>query len=309
MPEQDNLSSRETVRAVLEVIAPGYTDFRIQPLAGSFSNCTNLVAVEFAGEVKRQIVVRRYNEANGNCEAKARREYEALRLLRDTGVPAPAPLYLDAEGKLLGSPGIVTALVAGKMIEAVTEPKNWGKRAEVLAQMLARIHKVNYAEADQTLLMDANVNAAWFLKRGSVPEYMRGHPDGVMVWETVHDGLPSRQVDKSVLIHVDYWSGNVLWEGDEVSAVVDWEEAGYGEAGIDVAYCLMEFYLLGLDNAADSFLKVYEKEMGHATANLGLWELAAAARPMTDQAGWFTRPGMAERFRAFITRAREMVTG
>jgi len=156
----------------------------------------------------------------------------------------------------------VTAFVAGKMIEAVVAPETWGERAEILAQMLARIHKVNYAEADQTLLMDANVNAAWFLKRGSVPEFMKGHPDGVRVWETVRDGLTRRQVDKPVLIHLDYWSGNVLWENEQISAVVDWEEAGYGEAGIDVAYCLMELRLLGQDKAADRFWKFTRRKWG-----------------------------------------------
>jgi hypothetical protein len=44
----------------------------------------------------------------------------------------------------------------------------------------------------------------------------------------------------------------------------------------------MDMVLSGLGQAADEFLRVYEAEMGRRVANLGLWELAAAARPMPD---------------------------
>jgi aminoglycoside phosphotransferase (APT) family kinase protein len=98
-------------------------------------------------------------------------------------------------------------------------------------------------------------------------------------------------------------SGNILWENDRISAIVDWEEAGYGDPGMDVAYCLMELYLEGMDTAAAEFLQAYEQEAGRPVANLAYWELAAAARPMIDIDGWITRPFMAERFRRFIANA------
>jgi hypothetical protein len=72
---------------------------------------------------------------------------------------------------------------------------------------------------------------------------------------------------------------------------------------MDVAYCLMELYLEGMDTAAARFLQAYEQEAGRPVANLAYWELAAAARPMIDIDGWITRPFMAERFRRFIANA------
>jgi aminoglycoside phosphotransferase (APT) family kinase protein len=52
--------------------------------------------------------------------------------------------------------------------------------------------------------------------------------------------------------------------------VVDWEEAAWGDPGIDVGYCRMELCLSGSEDAARVFLESYEAEMGSPVANLGL---------------------------------------
>jgi len=111
------------------------------------------------------------------------------------------------------------------------------------------------------------------------------------VWQTVHDLRPEIAVVEPTLVHVDYWSGNLLGSGDQVSAVVDWEEAGYGDPAIDVAYSVMELFLEGLDDDADDFLRTYHRETGRTLANLAYWKLAASARPMMDLDGWLSRRG------------------
>jgi aminoglycoside phosphotransferase (APT) family kinase protein len=102
------------------------------------------------------------------------------------------------------------------------------------------------------------------------------------------------------IVHIDYWSGNILWEADQISAVVDWEEAAYGNPGIDVAYCRMDMILLGMQAAADEFLQAYEAETGKPVSNLKLWELAAAVRPMFSPEGWISESPAKERFAWFI---------
>ena len=85
---------------------------------------------------------------------------------------------------------------------------------------------------------------------------------------------------------------------------MDWEEAGYGDPAGDVAYARMEYILEGLPEAAETFLRVYQAETGWQLPNLPISELAAGVRPMTDPAGWFTRPNMEERYRKFINDAK-----
>ncbi len=54
-------------------------------------------------------------------------------------------------------------------------------------------------------------------------------------------------------------------------------------------------------------MRVYEAESGHKAENLGLWELAAAVRPMVDPAEWEVdrEPGR-KRLLDFIEGARKM---
>ena len=305
MHDKDALLSRDSVRAVLDVVAPTNVAFSIHPLDGSYSNHTQLVKIEFADKKSQQMVVRRYNKANGDIIGKARREFKTLEWLHHQDIPAPKPLYLDDDGTLLGSPGIITEFVPGTQIEAAPESMEWVSKVDVVAKMLARIHATPYGYDLKKFLMNANIEAAWFLKSGDIPKVMTTHPDGEMVWKIVHDLLPDIQEVEPVLIHLDYWSGNILWDNGEISAIVDWEEAAYGDASIDVAYCRMELYLEGMDEAADKFLHVYEEALGKPVANLGFWELAAAARPMHNLDGWITRPFMDERFSAFYCKCKE----
>jgi aminoglycoside phosphotransferase (APT) family kinase protein len=298
--------SRETITALLDVIAPGSAPLVIDSLPGSFSNSTHFVDVRYPNDYVFRIVVRRYAVfADYDRGEKARREFKTLKLLKTHGIPVPQPLYLDDKGKLLGTPGIVTRYVAGELVVPPSNPPadspGW---VRALATMLTRIHSIFCDSTVQSFLLDANAEATWFARSKAVPDYMKAHPDGALVWKTVRDRLPDLQPVSPALVHIDYWPGNILWDQDRITAVVDWEEAAYGDPGIDVAYCRMQLALDGMDQAADEFLAVYEADMG-PVANLGFWELAAAARPMLNPVGWVEESPARERFRQFIADAQE----
>ncbi len=168
--------------------------------------------------------------------------------------------------------------------------------------MLVRIHSAPVDETLQALLLDANSEALWFVKPEGIPPYMETHPDGRMIWDALPQLRADRQDVKPTLVHLDYWMGNVLWRDMKIMAVLDWEEAAYGDPAVDVGYCRMDMFLsrLGLE-AADEFLAVYEAEMGRRVENLGLWEYAAAPRCMHDPA--WEKECRAE-LRAFIAETR-----
>jgi len=135
-------------------------------------------------------------------------------------------------------------------------------------------------------LLKGNAEATWFLNSEGPPVYMQEYPGGAELWQILHSQFPKIQNVSPALLHLDYWSGNILWHEDEISAVIDWEEAAYGDPAVDVGYALMNITLMGLPDAAEEFLKVYESEMESPVRNLGFWELAAAVRPMTDPQDW-----------------------
>jgi len=305
MPDNENsLPSTETMQALLKIIAPESSVTSVDSLPGSFSNFTHRVEIRAPDGSINYIVIRRY-AVFGDYDRgqKAAREFKTYELLQKQGIPAPQPLYLDQDGLLLGTPGIVTSYIPGRLILSPSDLRTW---ARPLAKTLAQIHSVPCHPSEQTFLLKADLEATWFLRSGTPPPYMKAHRQGMAIWQMVDELFPRLQKTQAGLVHVDYWPGNILWEENQITGVVDWEEAAYGDPAIDVAYCRMNMVLGGLAQAAEKFLRTYELEIGQPVVNLGFWELAAAARPMMDPEGWkIAEPPGSDKFRQFIESASE----
>ncbi len=117
-------------------------------------------------------------------------------------------------------------------------------------------------------------------------------------------------------VHNDYWPGNVLSRGGRLIAVIDWEDAGFGDPMVDVAYCESDMRYAGLDDAADRFIAKYVEKSGRDLVSLELWAVMALARPLPDIARWLEswqmmgQPGMrAGVLRSRHTRLIEMALG
>jgi aminoglycoside phosphotransferase (APT) family kinase protein len=276
---------KEKVHALLGIILPGSTLLKAELLPGSFSNHTHLVEVRLPNGKPHKIVVRRY-KVFGDYDRgeKACREFKTFELLKKHQIPAPEPLLLDESGEILGSPGIVTRFAEGNlMTEVPSDSNDWARKR---AKILAKIHSIPCGKEEQRFLLKGNDEAAWFLKYDTPPRYMQDYPGGADLWHTIRHLSSRLHADIPSLLHIDYWSGNILWREDEISAVLDWEEAAYGDPAIDVAYARMNIVLMDAPEAADEFLRVYESEMRHRPKNLGFWELAASVRPMVDPVDW-----------------------
>jgi aminoglycoside phosphotransferase (APT) family kinase protein len=303
--------SEETAHELLARLCPGSSLMNVTLMPGSFSNHTHLVEARSEDGRVSRYALRRY-QVFGNYDRgeKARREFKAFELMNRRGIPSPEPLLLDDTGELLGVPGIVEGFVEGRlMLETPEDPIDWARKAAV---MLARIHSIPLSEADRSFLLKSNDEAVWFLyfPGGKPPDYMSSFPGGAELWEMIRDLHPRVKPVPPGLIHGDFWEGNILWNEGEISAVLDWEEAGYGDPAIDVSYALMNLRLRGLDTAAEAFLQAYESERGRKLENLGFWQLAAAVRPMVDLIDWnMDRPENMGRFKEFIAEAENLQTG
>ncbi|MGH7490071.1 MAG: phosphotransferase family protein, partial [bacterium] len=183
----------------------------------------------------------------------------------------------------------------------------WAEQAPVVAALLARIHMLACPSALANSMPDATAQATWFLNNGSIPEYMRDHPDGAAIWEIIHHELGALKPPEGALVHGDYWSGNILWEQGKLSGILDWENVAFGQAGFDVANCRMEMIVDGMDDAADTFLRTYEAVTGKPVANLGLCELTVAVQPLWRRAPFLTIAPYQERFGRFVANAKQRV--
>jgi aminoglycoside phosphotransferase (APT) family kinase protein len=244
-------------------------------MPGSFSNATWLIEGERDGRPVR-IVARRYRGGWSDPGGRARREFQALQIAERVGIPVAKPIVLDDVGELLGWPGIVVSYVDGR------QTFKSGDRAWVreMAHVLAAVHSVRCPQAPA--LPSADEEALWFTNTGEMTEAMRFDRDGAAVWEAVQAHRGSLAAVAPALVHLDYWTGNLLWRAGRIAAVVDWEEASCGDPAIDVAYLRRDLWGLGMREEADWFLDEYQSATGGRVRNLAFWELAAAVRSMPD---------------------------
>jgi aminoglycoside phosphotransferase (APT) family kinase protein len=308
MEETQGDLSVQTAQNLLDVIAPGNHVQSIAMAEGSFSNYTHIVTAKLKDGSSYKIVVRRY-KVFGDYDRgkKAVREFKAFELLNRHQVPGAEALYLDKTGEVLGMPGIVTKFVEGSLVmDTPSDPLDWARK---LAKTLAKIHSIPCGQEEKKFLLKGNEEVSWFVKFDAPPTYMQEYPGGADLWRLMKERYPKLQADTPALLHIDYWSGNILWHENEISAVIDWEEAAYGDPACDVAYAMMNIILMGFAEAADEFLKIYKSELGREIKNLEFWKLAASVRPMTDAEDWKVNPGgeNASIFLKFIEDARKKI--
>ena len=283
MNGKDRLPSSESIYALLQEIEPNSLCVDIRSIGDETANGSFLLDAKTQTGTPFRAVIKRYVNYNNDCEKKALLEFNTLSMLQKHNVPVPTPLFVDEAGTMFGAPILVTEFVTGESLWTSPEPLPF---ARALAKTLAQIHSIPCDADAATLLIDLEAHGLWFTRTGEIPDYMRNHPDGQMVWDAIQELRTNIEFVPPSLVHVDYWMGNVLWDealcgSVRVAAVIDWEEASYGDPNFDVGYCRMDMFLSGMGKAAaDEFLALYEAEMGRPVQNLALWELAAAPRPM-----------------------------
>ena len=267
---------------VLHKVNPELTLVSISPARAAFTNVVRVLECHSSSGNTLRLVVKLLTDDPNNAVRRASAEFHGLRLARAHGIPAPEPLYLDVTGELLGVPGLLTRMVDGHQIVA---PENITEWAEMIADVLLKIHAIRPNADDRVHLYSGNEQGLYFLD-GDKREKIASHPLSDRIYDAVSELRPGIERSLAVFIHMDYWPGNLLWRDGRISAVLDWDSAAYGDPALDVANFRMEMYLRGIKLAADIFLNRYEAKSGSRVHNLGFWELACAVRPLPDPAKW-----------------------
>lgn len=274
------------VRAALEMIArrivPNGTVRDVCVLQGGISASMTLLEITSPDGQTRRVVLRIPSESVlKECPSAAADEFRTIRALFQAGVRVPEPLLLDESRTDLPTPYMLLAYVEGAPLY---DPRDRCAYEHRRAEELARIHALDISRSG---LASLRRRPHAFASR------FRGRPSdisGSLDQERIHGALQpfwdSPPHNTPVLLHGDLWPGNLVWNDGELTAVVDWEDAEFGDPLADLAICRLDSLLILGREPMEAFTERYLSATGINTAHLPCWDLCAALRAAPAIATW-----------------------
>lgn len=199
-----------------------------------------------------------------------RTEAVALRLAENAGVAVPRLIAVDADHV---PPLLLSEAVAGASAIPRVRP---AARLRSLGALAATLHGVVVpTDADlphRTRPIPSVDFAALRSRQPAQPLLTRAE-------DAVRDRRPG---SAEGLVHGDLWQGNVLWSGDALTAVVDWECAGVGPAGVDLGSLRCDAALCFGLAAAEDVLTGWQAAAGRPADDVAYWDVVAALSTPPD---------------------------
>ncbi|MCA9567849.1 MAG: phosphotransferase [Myxococcales bacterium] len=188
-------------------------------------------------------------------------EHALLERLVD--LPVARPLLLDLSGDVLPGPLLVLPFVQG-----ASEPADRLEGAAAMGRFLRALHALDPDSLGLPALPTRDD------PRRELPGFLPERPDLARVrWSPA----PRR------LLHGDLWPGNVLWRGDELAVVLDWEDAAVGDPVSDVAVARCELHAVWSPEAAERLLQAYGPV---DPARLALWDAYVSSAALANMDHW-----------------------
>jgi aminoglycoside phosphotransferase (APT) family kinase protein len=304
----------QKLEQLVQKIAPQSKLLRTWHLKGGISAEMTAFEIERPdGQTSRMIVRRPGDKTLKRNPHAARDEFKLLQMTRSLGLPTQTPYYLDQSGQIFSTPYIVIEYIEGRPEFASPHGTDFISQ---LATHLARIHSVDCSNLDISFLPEqAKASAGNF---GERPTKIDPSLDEGRIRATLEAIWPLPRRNTSVLLHGDFWPGNILWRDNQLVAVIDWEDATLGDPLTDFAISRLDIlWIFGID-AMNAFTHHYTSMMAIDYTNLPYWDLYAALRlirlagsNLTEWAAFFlpfgrhdiTEQTIREHFRFFITQA------
>jgi aminoglycoside phosphotransferase (APT) family kinase protein len=219
-------------------------------------------------EQRRSLILRigPPDDVHAGMELEARSQAAAAA----AGAPVPHILVADDSPAALGNPFLICDEIKGETIVRRIQRQLDGAdgqpgRARLLrqcAQALAAIHR---ADADDSGLTQEDQLVEW-------RERLDAMGDTTATFEWGFRWLAARrpQPSAAVLVHGDYRMGNLIVDGSDLAAVLDWELVHVGEAYEDLAWFCIRAWRFGAPaglgagglGSIESFLIAYEEASG-----------------------------------------------
>jgi aminoglycoside phosphotransferase (APT) family kinase protein len=243
--------------------------------------------------VSRELVVRVSPAGRVDYE-KTRREFEVLRVAFARGVRCPEPISV---GRCeTGEDYLVMSRVAGDTNprRLITDERFVVARASIVGQLaedLALIHRIMPADVPQAPGMRGPApgeDALAFHRKTAEDMYrmvlLDPHPaiEWAFRWLDREVARLERPEREPCVVHGDFRIGNMLYDEDGLTAVLDWEGTHIGEPEEDIAWVCTRVWRFGQNEleaggiaSRDEWVRAYEKASGLEVSRerVAAWEV------------------------------------
>lgn len=301
----------QQISELLRAARPDWRLVRAWPLPGATASRVSAIEAEAPDGQRTTLALRQYGAANLKADPHAAQtEYRLLQLLYAAGQPVPRPYLADESCVILPGPFLLQELIDGAPVD---DPADLTDFTAQLSAALADVHACGFARAEVGFLADVCDDFARKLGTGSAQadEYLKE----AAVRAALEGGWPPSPINQPVVLHGDYWPGNVLWRDGTLVGIIDWEDALYGDPLADLAITRLEIsWFFGSavsDVLTDQYLALRPEV---DTTTLPLWDLRAALRACGFNLQAFGLPAsrlasMRTAHRAFIESALAQLAG
>jgi aminoglycoside phosphotransferase (APT) family kinase protein len=216
------------------------------------------------------LVLRRYmNKLVNELPMAIASEVQTLTAARAVlGDLVPEPVAHDVTGARSGCPSLIMTYLPGNPVIHDIDPR---KIVEPLVLLHAQAAPEGFPRYRH-----------WFdIDRLAIPQWTKSPEIWAELIDVVGGGEPSAL---HVVLHRDYHPGNLLWENERLSGIVDWPSSCRGPRGIDVAHTRGNLALVDGVAAAEKFLRAY-RQLVPSYDHDAWWDIADLLSFDSDFAG------------------------
>lgn len=287
---------------------PQSTLLRHWTLTGGISAQITALELQRADGQTTKMIVRQHGTGDlADNPRIAADEFRLLSVLQAASLATPAPYYVDESNEIFETPVIIIEFIDGVTEFALASLTDF---IHQMAAQLARIHTLKAAEHDLAFLPQQTQRYSDRLQ--ALPAVLDDSLDEGRIRDILGAVWPLPPRNAPVLLHGDYWPGNILWKENQLSAVIDWEDAGVGDPLADVGNMRMELLWTLGQEAMQQFTEDYRRLTDIDFTHLPYWDLCAALRPASRIGEWAGDPvkeaHMRECHQAFRTQAYEALS-
>lgn len=286
--DQQRQLGMERLESVVKKIDAGGELLAHRPLLGGISASMIAFDMRDSGGTIRHLVMRKAGaRVLAESPEAVSYEFRVLGALKESTVSSPVPVLLDESGDIFKEPYMVLEYLDGcPKYDAGNSVAQKRDYVEKMAAALAALHALPCGGSEYSFLtVQKDRLEKKFSKRPEKLDPLLREPE---LRGIIENNLPLSGLNKPVLLHGDFWPGNVLWQGAEITGIIDWEDAELGDPLYEIAVTRFDLLWVFGRDAMEHFTETYKALMGADVdfGNLPFFELMSAIRPSLRISEW-----------------------